>query len=74
MSGIFLSCSKGVKDPLEVPEVRCDSKALKSTLTTPLYRCHFCLPLMHFRVMLDANCHLSDVCKHLPSYAVLTAG
>ena len=23
-SGIFLSCSKGVKDPLEVPEVRCD--------------------------------------------------
>ena len=24
MSGIFLSYSKGVKDPLEVPEVRCD--------------------------------------------------
>ena len=24
MSGIFLRCSKGVKDPLEVPEVRCD--------------------------------------------------
>ena len=24
MSGTFLSCSKGVKDPLEVPEVRCD--------------------------------------------------
>ena len=24
MSGIFLSCSKGVKDPLEVTEVRCD--------------------------------------------------
>ena len=24
MSGKFLSCSKGVKDPLEVPEVRCD--------------------------------------------------
>ena len=23
-SGYFLSCSKGVKDPLEVPEVRCD--------------------------------------------------
>ena len=22
--GIFLNCSKGVKDPLEVPEVRCD--------------------------------------------------
>ena len=22
--GNFLSCSKGVKDPLEVPEVRCD--------------------------------------------------
>ena len=22
--GDFLSCSKGVKDPLEVPEVRCD--------------------------------------------------
>ena len=24
VSGNFLSCSKGVKDPLEVPEVRCD--------------------------------------------------
>ena len=24
MSGTFLSCSKGVKDPLEVPEFRCD--------------------------------------------------
>ena len=24
MSGNFLICSKGVKDPLEVPEVRCD--------------------------------------------------
>ena len=24
MSGKFLSCRKGVKDPLEVPEVRCD--------------------------------------------------
>ena len=24
MSGNFLSCGKGVKDPLEVPEVRCD--------------------------------------------------
>ena len=24
MSGIFLNCSKGVKDPLVVPEVRCD--------------------------------------------------
>ena len=24
MSGNLLSCSKGVKDPLEVPEVRCD--------------------------------------------------
>ena len=24
MSGIFLSCSKDVKDPLEVAEVRCD--------------------------------------------------
>ena len=24
MSGNFVSCSKGVKDPLEVPEVRCD--------------------------------------------------
>ena len=24
MSGNFLSCSKGVKDPLEVPVVRCD--------------------------------------------------
>ena len=25
MSGNFLSCSKGVKDPLEIQEVRCDS-------------------------------------------------
>ena len=24
MTGNFLSCRKGVKDPLEVPEVRCD--------------------------------------------------
>ena len=24
MSGNFLSCSKGVKDPLEVPEFRCE--------------------------------------------------
>ena len=24
MSGKFLSCSKGVKDPLEVPEFKCD--------------------------------------------------
>ena len=24
MSGNFLSCSKGVKDPFEVPDVRCD--------------------------------------------------
>ena len=24
MSGNFLNCSKGVKDPFEVPEVRCD--------------------------------------------------
>ena len=24
MSGNFLSCSKGMKDPLEVPGVRCD--------------------------------------------------
>ena len=24
MSGNFLSCNKGVKDPLEVPDVRCD--------------------------------------------------
>ena len=24
MSGIFLNCSKCVKDPLEVPEIRCD--------------------------------------------------
>ena len=24
MSGNFFSCNKGVKDPLEVPEIRCD--------------------------------------------------
>ena len=27
MSGNFLSCSKGMKHPLEVPEVRCDLPA-----------------------------------------------
>ena len=31
MSGNFLSCSKGVKDPLEVPEVRCDKPRDAST-------------------------------------------
>ena len=30
MSGTFLSCSKGVKDPLEVPEVRCDKPRVAS--------------------------------------------
>ena len=30
MSGNFLSCSKGVKDPLEVPEVRCDKPRVAS--------------------------------------------
>ena len=25
MSGNFLICSKGMKDPLKVPEVRCDN-------------------------------------------------
>ena len=30
MSGNFLSCSKGVKDPLEVPEVRCDKPLVAS--------------------------------------------
>ena len=59
---------------LPLPVTSNYTKALKSTLTTPLYRCHFYLPLMHFRVMLDTNCHLSDVCKNLPSSAVLTAG
>ena len=29
MSGNFLSCSKGVKDPLEVPEFRCDQLSLQ---------------------------------------------
>ena len=37
MSGNFLSCSKGVKDPLEVPEVRCvqprDASAEKGLIT-----------------------------------------
>ena len=33
MSGNFLSCSKGVKDPLEVPEVRCDLPRNASTET-----------------------------------------
>ena len=30
MSGKFLRCSKGVKDPLEVPEVRCDKPRVAS--------------------------------------------
>ena len=30
MSGNFLSCSKGVKDPLEVPEVWCDKARVAS--------------------------------------------
>ena len=30
MSGNFLSCSKGVKDPMEVPEVRCDKPRVAS--------------------------------------------
>ena len=38
MSGNFLSCSKGVKDPLEVPEVRCDEHrdaSLEMVLISP---------------------------------------
>ena len=38
MMGIFLSCSKGVKDPLEVPEVRCDyarDASVETSLTSP---------------------------------------
>ena len=31
MSGNFLSCSKGVKDPLEVPELKCDYPQVAST-------------------------------------------
>ena len=31
MSGNFLSCSKGVKDPLEVPEIKCDYPLVAST-------------------------------------------
>ena len=30
MSGNFLSCSKGVKDPLEVPEFNCDYRLVAS--------------------------------------------
>ena len=30
MSGNFLSCSKGVKDPLEIPDVRCDQPQVAS--------------------------------------------
>ena len=39
MSGNFLSCSKGVKDPLEVPDIRCDLPRFASTemgLISPL--------------------------------------
>ena len=38
MSGNFLSCSKGVKDPLEVPEFKCDFPLVASAemgLTSP---------------------------------------
>ena len=38
MSVNFLSCSKGVKDPLEVPEVRCDyarDASVETSLTSP---------------------------------------
>ena len=31
MSRNFLSCSKGVKDPLEVPELKCDYPLVAST-------------------------------------------
>ena len=31
MSGNFLSCSTGVKDPLEVPELKCDYPLVAST-------------------------------------------
>ena len=31
MSGNFLSCTKRVKDPLEVPEIRCDKPRDAST-------------------------------------------
>ena len=31
MSGNFLSCSKGVKDPLEFPELKCDYPLVAST-------------------------------------------
>ena len=31
MSGNFLSCSKSVKDPLEVPELKCDYPLVAST-------------------------------------------
>ena len=33
MSGNFLSCSKGVKDPLEVPEFKCDYPLVASAET-----------------------------------------
>ena len=36
MSGNFLSCSKGVKDPLEVPEVRCDEPRFASAEMGPI--------------------------------------
>ena len=38
MSGNFLSGSKGVKDPVEVPDVRCDyprDASAESSLTSP---------------------------------------
>ena len=38
VSGNILSCTKGVKDPLEVPEVRCDyprDASVETSLTSP---------------------------------------
>ena len=36
MSGNFLSCSKGVKDPLEVPEFKSDYPLVVSTSVLPI--------------------------------------
>ena len=41
MLGNFLSCSKGVKDPLEVPDVRCYYKFTTSCLFF-IYYYYYC--------------------------------
>ena len=62
MSGKFLSCSKGLKDPLEVPEVRCDlprDASAEMSLNSPLGENH--LDFLELRQVLSTyDGHLRD--------------